>query len=297
MAERKEHNNKKSEKSPEEKSIFETIKEVNRREREEIIKQESSQAKKAAQKEAKAKEEYSKKLQQEKLELIKIKQGIIAADESEDKQSKEKHYSIWEKMNSFFYRNKIMVILGAIGVFLVGFLTVDFINKDRPDMTIMVLIDDQEFDLKKEQIGKVFEKYIDDINGNGEIHVTTYYMPLSENLDPYTQQANSTKYIAFMEGGTNMLVMADKEVYERLQPESQLYDLQKDYPDKENVKEYGFYFSKTNFLNDIGYNGDASDEYYIGIRKVSEGARNKGSMQKNFNIAYDALKKFIEEYS
>ncbi len=297
MAEKQDSNSKKSKKDEKEKSIFDTIREVNRREREQIIMQESSQAKIAAEKEAKQKEEYSKKLQQEKLELIKIKQGISTADENQDDQMEKKHYTIWEKINSFVYCNKIMVILGAIAIFIVGFLTIDFINKDRPDMTIMVLINDTEFDVKKEEINKIFEKYIDDINGNGEIHVTTYYMPVSQDIDPYTQSANSTKLYAFMEAGKDMLIMADKDVYEIIYPEHKLYDLESDYPDNPNIKKYGFYFSKTEFLDDIGYDGNASDEYYIGIRKVSEGTRYEDQMQKNFDIAYDALKKFIEEYS
>ena len=293
----KDTDDKKQETEKKENGILNIIKEVNKRERQDKLRHQADIAKKAAEEEARTKEEYSKKLQEEKLELIKIKQGLSITAESEENQEEKKHYNIAQKISSFIYRNKAMVILGTFALFIVGFLTIDFIKKDRPDMTIMVLINDQEFDYGKEEISKIFENYIDDVNGNGEIHVTTFYMPVSQEIDPYTLSANSTKLFAFMQAGQDMIIMADKDVYEKIYPEVTLYNLQSDYPDNANIKDYGFYFSGTDFLDDIGYQGDASDEYYIGIRKVSEGAKYKDQMQKNFDIAYDALKQFIDQYS
>ncbi len=297
MGEKKENDKEENKPVREEKGILETIKEVNRRERQNILFQQSENARKKSEEESKIKEEYARKLQQEKLELIKMKQGISTENEITPDDEVKKKYTVFQKISSFVYRNKAMVILSAIALFIVGFLTIDLIKKDRPDMTIMVLINDQEFDVKKEEINKIFEQYIDDVNGNGEIHVTTYYMPVSQDIDPYTQGANSTKLFAFMQEGKDMLIMADKEVYERIHPELTLYDLERDYPDNSNIKKYGFYFSGTEFLGDIGYQGEASDEYYIGIRKVTQGARYKDKMQKNFDIAYNALKQFINQYS
>ncbi len=293
--------NKEGKEKNEEKGILDTIREVNRKERHERIKEEADKQKKRAEKNKKAKEEYSQKLNQEHLELIKIKQGII--EETEDVQTdsieSKKQYTLFEKISSFFYRNKAMVIVGTCFALIAAFLIYDYATKDNPDMTIMILINDEHLDHSKEEISKVFEQYIDDINGNGEVHVSAYYMPVSEDTDSYLLTANSTKLYALMQSGDTLLVMADKDVYEQIQPELTLDDLSAYYPENKNIKEYGFYVSESDFFKDIEYGGNAADDsdYYIGIRKVSNGAKYKKQMKKNYDIAFDALNKFIEKYS
>ncbi len=293
--------NKEGKEKNEEKGILDTIREVNKKEKSERIKQEADRQKKTAERNEKTKEEYSRKLNEERLELIKLKQGVTDEQEGPktDSAEPEKKYTLFQKISSFFYRNKAMVIICACFAVIAGFLIYDYATKDNPDMTIMILINDDYLEYSGEEISKVFEQYIDDVNGNGEVHVSAYYMPVSEDTASYLLTSNTTKLYALMQSGDTLLVMADKDVYEQIQPDLTLDDLSAYYPENGNIKKYGFYFSGSDFFKDIEYSGNADDntDYYIGIRKVSNGARYQKKMKKNYDIAFDALNKFIESYS
>lgn len=283
--------------SSEEINVLQVKREMEKREKSDEIRRRSEYQKKAAEAEDKKKEEYQKKLQNDKLEMIKAKQGLSEGIK-EDEEGEKKHYNLWERWCSFFYRNKGMVILGAVFIFIAGFLTYDFLSKVEPDMTLMVLVYDTDIELVKDNFEDMLSEYIDDLNGDRKVKVTVFYMPIDEeNVDPYTLQASSAKLFAFMQEGDDLLVIADSKVDDVLQPQSVLYRLEDDHPDNPLIRDYGFYFSKTKLLEDIGYKGQGSDDYYIGIRKVKNGSRYKEKMQKNFDIYYDVLNRIIEKYS
>lgn len=290
-------NEKKKEKNnTKEKSILETIKEVNQKEKMEKMQRMADEQKKLHEKEEKEREVYNNKLMQDKVELIKMKQGMSDKDMSA-KEEEKKNYTIKEKIGNFIYHNKLWIIMFVIFGGMAGFMVHDYVTKDNPDMTIMVLVDDYELSMKSDKIEEILNEYIEDVNENGEAHVTVYYMPVSEDLDPYTLQANSTKFFALMQDGETMMVMADSVIAERLMPEKTLEDLSQHFPENENVKGYGFYLSETDFAKEIEYPEEFSDDIYIGIRKVKEGVKYSKEMQENYDVAYKVLEKLIERYS
>lgn len=290
-------NEKKEEKNnAKEKSILETIKEVNQKEKIEKMQRMAEEQKKLHEKEEKEREVYNNKLMQDKVELIKMKQGMSDKDMS-DKEEEKKNYTIKEKIGNFFYHNKLWIIMFVVFGGMIGFMVHDYVTKDNPDMTIMVLVDDYELSMKSDEIEEILNEYIEDVNKNGEAHVTVYYMPVSEDLDPYTLQANSTKFFALMQDGETMMVMADSVIAERLMPEQTLEDLSQHFPENENVKGYGFYLSETDFAKEIEYPEEFSDDIYIGIRKVKEGVKYSKEMQENYDVAYKVLEKLIERYN
>ncbi|MBQ9982217.1 MAG: hypothetical protein IJP18_06585 [Oscillospiraceae bacterium] len=295
----KQNNKKETEKEnvqQKEKSIFETIKEVNQKEKMEKMQRMAQQQKEIHEKEEKERENYASKLMQDKVELIKIKQGVSDKGISVQEEEK-KNYTLKEKIGNFFYHNKLWIIMFVVFGGMIGFMVHDYATKDNPDMTVMVLVDDYELSLRTEKIEAIMNEYIEDVNENGEAHVTVYYMPVSEDLDPYTLQANSTKFFALMQDGETMMVIADPVIAQRLIPEQTLEDLSEHFPENENVKDYGFYLSGTDFAKEIEYPEKFSDDIYIGIRKVKEGLKYTDEMQKNYDIAYKVLEKLIERYS
>ena len=96
--------------SKSEKGVLETIREVNRKDRMKRISSESERIKKAAHEKDLADEAYRKELQKDKIELIKIKQGIKEEDEIKQDETK---YTFLQKVGAFFYCNKPMVITAS----------------------------------------------------------------------------------------------------------------------------------------------------------------------------------------
>lgn len=280
--------------SKSEKGVLETIREVNRKDRMKRISSESERIKKAAHEKDLADEAYRKELQKDKIELIKIKQGIKEEDEIKQDETK---YTFLQKVGAFFYCNKPMVITASFFIFLAGFLIYDLARKDRPDVTAMIITSDENMETCYENIASVVDEYIVDVNENGEIHSTMYYLPFGEDIDPYTFQASSTKLFAFMQDGETMLVIASDEVEDYVFPEKTLENLEELYPDNEHIKGHGFYFAGTKFAEEIGYEGELPDDVYIGIRKVSKGARYREKMQKNYDHAKAVLDGIIDRYS
>ncbi|MDO5149461.1 MAG: hypothetical protein Q4D76_08720 [Oscillospiraceae bacterium] len=283
-------------KKPEEKGILETIREVNEKERHERLHMQSEKMLREAKKKDKANEEYEKQLRDEKIEIIRMKQGLTDDNQFEEHTAARK-YTLWQRISSFIYCNKAMVITGAFFVFLVSFLIYDLASKERPDITAMILTNDPKLEACCDRLEEIVEEYIDDINGNKEILASMYYMPLSNDLDPYTQQASSTKIFSLMQDGETMLVIGNEESADFLMPDQTLDSLEELYPGNEHVKGYGFYLKDTSFAEDIGYEGTIPDDVYIGIRKVQKGARYREKMQKNYDYAKDLLDNLVERYS
>jgi len=283
-------------KNKKEKGVLETIREVNQKERSERLHRESELVKKAAQKKEKQNEEYDKQLRQEKIELIKQRQGMSDGAELVGEQQAVR-YTFGQRVGAFFYCNKAIIIVAAFFIFLAAFLIRDLISKDRPDVTLMILNNDFAFEQSYRNLASIIDEYITDVNENGETHSTMYYMPLSKELDPYTLQASSTKLFAIMQDGETMLVIGNSEVEEYLLPEQTLENLEELYPENEHIDGYGFYLADTKFAEEIGYEGKLPEDVYIGIRKVSKGARYREKMQKNYDHAKNALDKLIERYS
>ncbi|MDO5559341.1 MAG: hypothetical protein Q4F95_07045 [Oscillospiraceae bacterium] len=280
--------------------VLDTIREVNQKERQERLKQQSEYQQNMRKKAEKRREEYEKKLNEERLSLLKEKQGLTDTAQTQEKQpgAEKKKISVAQKISSFIYCNKAMVIVGTFFVLAAAFLIYDLVTKDRPDMTVMVLVDDPYFEQSIDKMQEKFAQYIDDVNSNGETNVTFYYMPVSQDADQYTYGANATKLYAMMQLPDTIMVIADEKAKEQIMADDTLYNLENDYDSNDNVSGYGFYFSDTDFLSQMDYKGTQDcDSYYIGLRKVADNVSKKEVMQKNFDVAYDALSKFITEYS
>ena len=130
-------------------------------------------------------EEYLKQLHREKIELLKAKQGITDGSELAGPEEK-KEYTFFQKVGAFFYCNKAMIVLGSFFVLLAGFLGYDYIRRPDPDFTVMVLSCSYEMSRSCEKLETIVNEYADDMNGNGDILSSVYYMPLCD----MTEQVN-----------------------------------------------------------------------------------------------------------
>ncbi|MCM1329121.1 MAG: hypothetical protein NC253_06720 [Ruminococcus sp.] len=282
-----ENNSPKKEKG---KSFMDVYREVNAREHAEELKREAEAEARRAERERRQRESYEAKLRQERLELLKLKQGVIAEEDVVYEKEPEKHYTLWQKIGNYFYHNKMYIIFGTLIAALAAFLIYDYVSTVRPDAVVMIIASDGEFNYITEDIAALLERYCADNNGDGKVSVRVSYLPADPGEDAasmYYQQADQTKLLAEFQGTEAIMVMGDYESCEVLGiTEGVLADLSEYFPNDENVTELGYMLNGTGFAEDIGYDGLA-DNIFLGFRQPKKGGimASEKDFQKNFDNA------------
>ncbi|MCH5348132.1 MAG: hypothetical protein J1E40_02310 [Oscillospiraceae bacterium] len=277
------------------KSFMDVYREVNEKERAEELKRESELAAAAAERERKARNEYAEKLRQDRLELLKLKQGVISEEDLPKEEKVEKHYTVWEKIGNFFYHNKIAVILGTMFAALAIFLIYDLVTTVRPDVAVMVIAEDPNFDFIVGDMQQVLERYCGDFNGDGKVLVRVTYMPVKYTGDMYHEN-DMVKLMGEFQGEDSIVVIADRDSCETFGiNENVLADLSGEFPDDENVNPLGYMLSGTSFKEDIGYD-DLSDDLFIGFRMPQSGiGLNEEKFQNNFESAIEMWRNYLND--
>lgn len=283
------------------KSFMDVYREVNEREHAEEMKREAELEAQRAERERRQRESYEAKLRQERLELLKLKQGVIAEEDIVYEKEPEKHYTIWQKIGNYFYHNKVYIIFGTLLAALAAFLIYDYVSVVRPDAVVMIIAADGEFNFISEDISNLLGQYCSDNNGDGKISVRVSYLPVApdENsasmYNMYSQQADSTKLMAEFHGTEAIMIIGDYEACELLGiTDGILADLSEYFPGDENVAELGYMLNGTDFAKDIGYEGLA-DNIFLGFRQPKKGSfgTSEKDFQKNFNNAIELWKNYL----
>ncbi len=284
-----------NEKKPKEKSVMDIAREM------ELLRQEEEE--KARELARQAEEErriaYEKQLREERLELIRLKQGVIAESETiYEEQQEQKKYTIGQKISNFFYHNKWWMGIAGFIVVVVGFLVYQTVTMVRPDLVVLLVSYDSNFSAQcTANISTLFEQYIEDENGDGKVSVDVYYIPSSNDVTVQNAFSGDTqKLFAEFQMGESLLVISDSDADEFIVPDSTLEDLEPFFGQYSQTEAMRFYLSDTKFAEAVGWDETLDDDIYIGIRKVKDTFDFKEKMQKNYDIAFPALQKFIEQF-
>lgn len=286
-------------------SVLENMRRINEKQHREELEAEAEREKERAEKERLERERYEKKLERDRIELMKLKQGIISDEDIPHEAEPVKEYTAWEKIGNFFYHNKMPLIVGALIVLLAVFLIRDVVTNKKPDVSIMIMASDSELDFRTGDIEKLLEPYCEDFNGDGEVYVRVSYLPAvysDDNLDAYFNQSAQTKLMAEFQSGDSIIVIADADtchtvgidtVSENGNPvDPILVDMRTIYPDDENCIELGYMLSGTDFAEDIKYTA-MSDSLFIGFRLPREAL---GVNMEKFTANYNNALKLWDNY-
>lgn len=279
-------------------SVLENMRRLNEKQKREELEAEAEREKALAEKQRLERERYEKKLEHDRIELMKLKQGLISEEDIPREAEAVKEYTVWEKIGNFFYHYKLTVIVAALIAALFIFLVSDIITNKSPDAAVMIMANDGEFQFRTNDIEKLLEPYCEDFNGDGEIYVRVSYLPAiyDENSpDSYYNQSYQTKLMAEFQGGDSIIVIADANtchavgidtVSENGNPvEPILVDMRTVYPDDENCTQLGYMLSGTSFAEDIKYTA-MSDSLFIGFRVPRESLGvNMEKFTRNYNNA------------
>lgn len=280
-------------------SVIDAIRAENTRKRRAALDAQSKAAAEAADKDRAKREEYARKLAQDRVELMKLKAGVIGDEDIPHEKEPQKVYTKRERFSNFMYHNKGYILFGLFVTALAAFFIYDIASKVEPDVSVMFIATDEDAEFYTENIEDVLEKYCADYNGDGHIYVRVSYLPAIVDTSEgsaglYYAQSYQTKLVAEFQSADSIMVITDDETNEALDiaEDGVLADMTKIYPDDENATEIGYKLSATKLAEDSGIK--LADDLYLGLRAPTEGLMvNTKKFQTNYDNALELWNNYL----
>ncbi|MGN0667243.1 MAG: hypothetical protein ACI4KF_12050 [Huintestinicola sp.] len=291
-----------NEKKNKPKSFLETVREVDAAERKAKLDEEARIAAERAKREQEQRKAYEDKLRREKLELIKLKQGVISEEDIPKEEKEEKHYTIWQKIGNFFYHNKLYLLIGTCIASIVIFLVYDAVSREKPDITSMYIATDVNMEYYLSEATEKWADCIEDHNGDGKNIARMYYVPVGyadESVASlYYAQGDRTKLIAEFQSGDTIMIVGDKQSFAELGVlEGVFADAREIFPDDPYAEELGYRLAGTDFKELIGYPEMDDSQIYVCFRKPKKlMSTSEEHMTENYDKAVAFFTKFLETH-
>lgn len=245
--------------------------------------------------------DYEKQLDNEKIELVKLKSGVIDESDIIKEEAPEViKLSKKEWLKNFWWHNKIIIILVVFAIAVVSYITYDSLSRVKPDIKVMMTVNNGLVN-RTEEVADYFERFCPDINGDGEVNVQILSAPLTENTDDYVQiQKYQEVYLANMQTGEIIFILTDDktdaDIYSDNESDNLLSDVSPDFADNEFVTSKGLSL-KGDYIEDVfKYHTNYPQDIYLGMRAPIKTLKDsKDDMKKNYNEAYEIFKSMAED--
>lgn len=221
--------------------------------------------------------------QDDKRELLKLKQGLIEESETiyEEKREREELHG-FKKLSNFFYHYKWHVIVGVFFTAVIIFFAYDLIKKEDGDVRVLVVSKEpsiaRQVAYKTKDFELAFEKYCPDFDDSGYIHVDVYNIDLSENAQQDYMLASTTKLFGEISYGEAQMYILDTPSFESITDGGStdgFVDIGELYPDCPQADGIFYKLKGSDFSYMASYVEACPDDLYIVIRKVSDATQNK----------------------
>lgn len=281
-------------------SVFQTARDIQQKQLEEMHQKQLELERKQAEREKKKREAYERRLLEEKKELIRLKQGQVEESEliPEDVHEEEVKMPLKKKISNFFYHNKWWLGIGVLIAFIGVFLVHDFITKDRPDIVILA-VTENEYIGYSAALPDYIESFSEDFNENDEVLASIYYIPYSDNKQANYANGTDNKLTAEFQGDEAVIVIGGEKITEILVPENIFVDLEELYPDNPNVDGCMFYLKDTDLAAKLSLPEEAiTDDLFIAIRKPQKLLySSEEEVQETYDKDFPVFDKIIKDLS
>lgn len=264
------------------------------REEAEAKRLESLEQQKKREKQAQARRE--ERLRAEKVELMKLKNGVI----SESDTIKEEHEQIRElhgieKLKNFIYHYKFLLIFFAFIIIAAVYILVSTLTKVKPDLTVM-MIANNGLSYRQEELETFFEKYTEDLNGDGKVYVSVITAPLSNGSTDQMMLSNQTKFFGTIQSGDCMLFITDSNTDDDIM-EIMEHDLSKNFPGNKYITEKGLSLNMKLFANEIKFENMPKD-VVLSIRQPTKTINtSEEEMKKRYEKAFKTFSAIADDLS
>lgn len=202
--------------------------------------------------------------------------------------------TIGQKFKHFWYYHKKTVFVSLFLVIVITVMTVQCAMQPKYDLQVVVFTYDFILDEDTKKMAKYFEKYCEDINGDGEVNVKVINCSYSEDSDTQSYRKNKiTRLQQVIASEKNaMLYITDSESVEYFET----LDDGKPFLEEKTVK-LDDEFYKTSGLADSSYFGSERD-LSVSCRRIDGTMIDKSDETKNYykhaNMILDKLIKKSE---
>lgn len=234
---------------------------------------------------------YEKDLNDRKIELMKLKQGVIEeSDIVKEEQTREYKLSFGEWISNVWYRNKWLIIFVAAMIFAFSYIVYDQVTTTKPDLTVLVLSPDYSLYYRTQEMEMFLDDYCDDFNGDGEVYVQVYNIS-TDYSDPNTVTANQAQIMSQLQSGENIILIADDKT------DFAMHDFTGEYPENERFNELGMRLNCQLVRDALKWEA-MNDNVYIGMREPTKLlATTEEEMQENFDKARAVFERIVEAVS
>jgi len=212
----------------------------------------------------------------DKRELLKLKQGLIEESDIIKKEPPQKiklHGK--KKIENFFYHYKTTLLITLFFTFLIGFFVVETVTKKKSDLDFMVVASSADAVILStaydEEIQRSVESFCSDFDGNGYVYAQLYNIDLFNESDPNMLIAAQTRLFSEIQTGTTRLIMGNRDAFERIigteyKIEEVFFNLNEIFPGNTNISEDVFYKVKGSaLLREADIDRYCPDDMYIAV--------------------------------
>ena len=216
--------------------------------------------------------------QDDKRELLKLKQGLVDESESEIHEEEKPVYELHgrKKIENFWYHHKWYVIVGVFFAAALAFMLVQTLSKKQGDIRVLLVTKEKantaSVMYKIPEFEDAFELYCPDYDDNGYVHADVYSADLSEHTDPQYSMAGVTKVTSEVMYGEAQLYVVDRAAAEAITAGdiTQFVDLSALYPDITFVEGRLYRIKGTPFAQNCQYYEACPEDLYIAVHDASE---------------------------
>lgn len=239
--------------------------------------------------EEKQRVEYEKSLQDRKIELMKLRQGVIeSSDIVKEEHEEAVKLTLGQKISGAWYRSKWLILFVAFLIVVFVYITYDTLTTVKPDYTVLVISSDSALYYRTVELEEFIESFCDDVNGDGEVNVLIYNISTDYTSDPSTATASQAQLMSQLQSGENVLLISDQPT------DFELIDFRGDYPDDENLTELGLLLNCQLTRDALKWEA-MPREIYLGVRSPAKLLSTAESdMQKRVNLAMPVFERIRE---
>lgn len=211
--------------------------------------------------EEKERAEYEKNLQDKKIELVKLRQGVIeSSDVVKEVHEEPQKLTLGQKISGVWYRSKWLIIFIVVVAAAFAYIIYDSATAVQPDFTVLAISDDTALYYRTVELEEFIESFADDINGDGKVNVMIYN--ISTNYSDATMaSSNQVQLMSQLMTGENVIVVSDNEEL----PDFEFIDFRERFPDDERITERGLLLSSPLAKEKLKWEA-MPDSLFIGIR-------------------------------
>lgn len=235
-----------------------------------------------------------KRIQAEKIELIKLKNGVIEQSDS----IKEEHDQIrelhgFEKVSNFWFHHKIMILFSAFIIIVCAFIIYSTLSKKNPDLTVM-MIANNGLSYRQEELEQFFEKYTDDLNEDGEVNVSVLIAPLDNTSKDELMISNQSKFLANLQTADCMLFITDSNTEDKIK-DLMKSDLNKDFENNDYITEQGLSLNMKLFAQQVKFENMPND-VVLSIRKPVKTINSSlEEMEESYNTSFKVFSDIVND--